>query len=348
LFPSRRERCRRLTPLLALLMVLTVSACTLTVSGRAVPTPEITGTVGPEGGTVGSPSDPAQVVVPKDSVRQPTSVIIQSTGAAPPSTLSDIALPIGQPVNISVAAPLPGAAVRLPLDPAELSFEGRTATVTNAFIAVFNETFEVWVPLPTTFDPATGQLVAQAPHFSFFRQYVVNPLSRGWTATKTGTEAITSLALGSINGMWEGLTGGRKREADCTTAVPGWTVTSALEEVEGCVVAQGETLLGRIENGFRVPLTMAVPSGTDLDLGPPAEAGENVDIVSLLLRPVRETSGQTLIDARSSYDFGLPKGDQTRSSYTLEMEPDLLALTFGAILTTLNWIPGVKAFIEVI
>jgi|GEM_PF-7128448 hypothetical protein len=30
------------------------------------------------------------------------------------------------------------------------------------------------------------------------------------------------------------------------------------------------------------------------------------------------------------------------------MQPDLLALTFGAILTTLNWIPAVKTFTEVI
>lgn len=174
----------------------------------------------------------------------------------------------------------------------------------NAFIAVFNETFKVWVPLPTHFDPTTGQLVAQAPHFSLFRQYVVNPLSRGWTATKTGTEAVTSLALGSITGVWESLIGGRKREADCATPVPGWTVSSPFEEVEGCVVSQSETLLGRIENGFRVPLTMAVPPGANLDLGPPAEAGENVDIVSLLLRPVRETSGQTLIDARGVQILG--------------------------------------------
>ena len=88
------------------------------------------------------------------------------------------AAPLGPAVVITPDRHLAATTIRFTIDPAALP-KGRPGqaapTIGNAFIAVLNEPTQTWLPLPTTYDAATHQLVAAAPHFSTFTDFVIKP-----------------------------------------------------------------------------------------------------------------------------------------------------------------------------
>ena len=84
--------------------------------------------------------------------------------------------------------------IRFTINPADLPKARpgqRPPTIGNAFIAVLNEPTHTWLPLRTAYDPATHQLMAVAPHFSAFTDWVTKP---GKALVHVGS-AVVSVAV---------------------------------------------------------------------------------------------------------------------------------------------------------
>jgi hypothetical protein len=168
------------------LLLPSIVACTDSTDEVTVPLGKHGGRVGP-GGTLG------ELDMPSGVVDGETTVTFRTGAPTTTATLTDLALPVGNPVAIlpvGILGPA-GAHVRLAFDPATdlPTVDGRRATLANAFIAVFSEELDVWIPLPTTYDAVTGQLVTKPPHYSWFSRQVVNPAKSFWSPNLTGVEA---------------------------------------------------------------------------------------------------------------------------------------------------------------
>ena len=180
--------------------------------------------VGAGGGTVG-PAGVARVEVPAGAVPDRTEITFR-TGTPGSQPSPGPAMALGDAVDITPAAGLASAYVRMPAVAEQdlPEHDGRRATRANEFIAVFNKTLEAWIPLETRFDASTGELVAAAPHFSWFRRYVVDPASSVWSTAVTGLQALggrvvqTATAAGSE--LWK-MVNGDQKHIDCTGQSPG-------------------------------------------------------------------------------------------------------------------------------
>jgi hypothetical protein len=86
---------------------------------------------------------------------------------------------LGPGIEIVPSHPIASGQIRIKFDPAKALPPGRGTrhgpTVRNVFIAVLDERLDVLVPLRTRYDASTGELVAHAPHFSWFQTLFVRP-----------------------------------------------------------------------------------------------------------------------------------------------------------------------------
>src|SRR5690349_3373678 len=142
-----RARCTLL--IVGLLAATTAVACSKDETEHA--------TVTAAGGRVGPGGRFGQLDVPAGAASGSVEVTFALDGSGEHGSPGGYAEPVGKAVSIKPAEPLAGAQVRLPFDQAKDLPAG--ATTTNVFIAVFNETLTAWIPLPTTYDAAAGQVV---------------------------------------------------------------------------------------------------------------------------------------------------------------------------------------------
>jgi len=151
----------------------------------------VTITVDRSGGRVGPGGPLGELDIARGFVDGEDKVTFSSVGPPSVPTATSLAVPIGYPVKIAPRQILRGPQVRLPLDPARdlPTAAGRRATTANAFISVLSEDRRRWIPLPTTYDAGTGQLVATATHFSWFVRQAVDPARSFWSPTTTGVQA---------------------------------------------------------------------------------------------------------------------------------------------------------------
>ncbi|MDL5158995.1 hypothetical protein [Actinomycetospora termitidis] len=296
--------------------------------------------VGPAGGRIGSASGPAQVDVPPGLATRPGSIRITATQPGPgigPGALADAAVALGPAVRIDPDVELGGASVRLPVDIGALpTANGRTATPANVFVAEFNEVFQAWVPLASTFDPATGQVVAKAPHFSWFQEYVVDPASREWTALKSGLDAVMDSAAYRV------FVNPDKKEIDCPPDDGRWDVRVPEPEVEACVATgpDGRPEL-RVENGLRYGAYLQLPRGAD------TAPVNGTKLVSLIVGAFHGPLDQQYVEGRGIVAFPLPRGAETRG-LSFPFEIDGVALTLSTVLAVLGWIPSARTYEEVL
>jgi hypothetical protein len=108
---------------------------------------------------------------------------------------------LGPAVVISPDRHLATSTIRFTINPAGLPKARpgqRPPTIGNAFIAVLNEPTQTWLPLPTTYDPATRQLTAVAPHFSTFTDWVTKP---GKVLLHVGSAAVSVVVKAGETGL---------------------------------------------------------------------------------------------------------------------------------------------------
>jgi len=296
----------------------------------------VTGRIGPAGGVVGNDDAIGQVRAGSGAVGSDVTVTVKPAGNVPDtSVLGSAAVAAGAAVDIAVSAPIADAKVRLPFDPAKQL--PAKATITNAFIAVYNPTYGVWVPLSTAYDAKTHQLEATAPHFSWFRAYVVNPLAKGWDAAVDGVKMMAGQAKDWISGetsaLWQ-IVNGEQQSLDCSRKSPDWTVTATASEISGCVMTDkpGGDATVHLRSTLRYPMIIVVPAlmrhaqwALDLD----AEA------LDWLIRALDGVNNWGYIPARGLGEAIVPASTVAGPATELKMrvEPDQLAMAINAVMT---------------
>ncbi len=128
------------------------------------------------GGVAAHEGTGARIVVPgHDGAR----VMFREVTDPPGADTMPFAERIGVPVDITPPADVTTAEVRLAFDPdRELpaaAAGGERPTIANTFIAVYDDHLRAWLPLETTFDDRSNEMVATTPHFSEFGLYSVLP-----------------------------------------------------------------------------------------------------------------------------------------------------------------------------
>ncbi|MCA0143896.1 hypothetical protein [Blastococcus sp. LR1] len=122
--------------------------------------------IGRSGGIAGEIGGP-RVEVPGGVAEAATITIDRKDMAPDLDSVEEFARLAAPVADITVSEELPGAVVRFPL-PEEV------ADPALAFLAVYGETEETWIPLPTVHDAEAREMVAEAPHFSRFGLFVLD------------------------------------------------------------------------------------------------------------------------------------------------------------------------------
>lgn len=318
-------------------------ASAVIMSGLTACDSHLGSSIGAKGGLVGDQSV-AQVSAPAGAVNHDVTVKIRPADSTPaPSGLDGVARALGSAVDVTTSGALPGAQVRLPYDSARdaVTVGGKTSSAANVFIAVYNPGLKVWVPLATTIDSVHHQLVAVAPHFSLFRKFVVDPISKVWDKAVTGLDALRRIIETSWRSIAD-IASPRQEKAECDAADPDHDVTATLPQLHGCVVSEGEEAELRLENRLLIPLDVNPAAG--VDVGPFTEEGKEDNIVLLLTRFLQSGSGLAVVGGRSATHVNLSPVTATEPQWAAAVRPDLLAIALDAILTTLAWIPSEKEF----
>lgn len=325
----------------ALLVIVLAAACTAAVPGN----PDAGTRIGPEGGTVDAPAGAGQLRVPRGTVSTPVQVWVSVASDPPRDAFDGRAFPIGKTIEVDHTGPIDGAQVRLPVDPAlfDRAAPNRAAAdQQDAFVAVFNDHLNMWIPLPTTLDAANSVLVANPPHLSKVSAFVTRA---GELARRAGHDIKAGLAVAweSIGDSVDGWFNGESKKPDCATTAADWKVQADEPNVNGCVVDRDGHLATRIGNDVRIPYDVALPRGYDVGFG---EYDLDVSLPSLLLKAMNRPLNTMVLPARGRGEFDLPNPAPARTS--LRMMPDQLGLALDVVLGMLNWIPGTKVFREVV
>lgn len=157
-------------------LVIIAAAGGWLVYNRLWPHPS-TESVETEGETIGNRSLGVQIQVPAGAPENTT--VRFSAGSSPAGTDPLYAAPAGDPVSVVPSAKSPdGTKVMLNFDLEKAAQRAGLAGAVdagNAFIAVFDETWWTWMPLPTTYDADRHTLTATPPHFSDVRAWFTKP-----------------------------------------------------------------------------------------------------------------------------------------------------------------------------
>jgi hypothetical protein len=280
-----------------------------------------------------------------------------SFGAAPEAANTPIeyASAVGPALNVVVDHPRPRCVVRFRFDPARdlppAKPDGTRPTTANAFIAIFSDALRMWVPLRTTFDSHTGELVAEAPHFSLFRKFVVNPgrTAMHWggkvvtvvaTTVTSGVEMVVEATKALLSVVAEDLTGTipDERKAACppdAEAVPTivTTVAGASNDIKACVVKdQGKRWL-RIQNGLGIPFDAYATGRLDIGLNEYDKRALD-DVLYLLFMAGDVAVKAKFVPALSSVEVGLPPDGDV--SGTVVLRANLLGVAADFVLGMLS------------
>lgn len=344
-------------------------------SGRDAPGVSEGYTVGPSGGTVGPDGGP-KVTVPIGALTEDTEVtVLQDSAEAPPprDLIVEYALEVGTPVDINFGDldEVPGALVQLPVDPALLpQVEGAPVAPELVFMATFSEELGTWLPLESTYDPTTGLLTAEAPHFSWFNTWVVDPVSdigrsvgraavTGGQAVLDGGRYVLEDAPIGVQAMWDAAASAARatsgavgrafgvlvQEADCSSASPDWTVTTSLPEVSGCVVVNpdGSGVL-RMTNRAWLAYVADTPDRFGLGL---TQYDLGSSTATLLSRLLHAPFGTNILPARGATESSLTA--ETMASLAADgrnidvgLRPDYEGLLIDAALVALVLYPPAR------
>jgi hypothetical protein len=221
-----------------------------------------------------------------------TKVAVQTGPARAAAPLAG-AVPLGPSVQITPDRHLPASTIRFAFRPAQLpsARPGQQApTIGNAFIAVLNAPTHTWLPLPTTYDAAAGQLVAVAPHFSKYAAWAYTPGpilvhvgktvihvviqvgEAGLKAAESEAEAVWHQVQPEFGGLSRTLPADQRITAACAGNDPAQPAdqryqTAGGGSVRSCVVDPGgdtsaPALL--LENDFGFPVDLFPQAGAKL------------------------------------------------------------------------------------
>ncbi|THG30778.1 hypothetical protein [Naasia lichenicola] len=341
-----RARRRPIVLIAATVVVLLVITAIVYIAVRPHERSE-TWTVGAAGGVFG---DDVQVTVPAAALTVDTTLEIVSNSDQGPddATASDYAVPLSSPYEITFEgqSEVDGATVSVPLDADELpTIDGVQTTTADAFLAVYNGQLETWIPIPTTYDAATRRLVAEAPHFSPFQKYVVNPV-------KAAAGAVADIASTGGRALWSSVAktfGFKAEEADCSKQDDSWTVSVSNSHFDACMVPAGDDYQLRMDNDIFLRYIVDPPDGygigpNDYDLG--------LDTASLLSRLISATQDKSVLPSRGRAQLSISADEASRiengDDETVYLTPDVLGLILDAGLVALSVWPVAKQSVQVI
>ncbi|WP_371652884.1 MULTISPECIES: hypothetical protein [unclassified Streptomyces] len=272
-----------------------------------------------------------------------------SEDSEPPKTLSDIASPLSEAVEITPNRPISHAKVVIRIDPADLSSnKSLKATPDNAFIAIFDPIYKIWAPLPTTHSADSRELSAEAPHFSIFRAFFVKPsFAPWWTEHISGLAALvhdTLVKAGTgILAAGYSMLNGEQEEIDCSSASNKWKIESKVSEVRGCVSSNDAAPQVHLRSSLRYALISS--SATH----PSASYDPDDGLLDNLSRILNARIGLVYIPARGTADSALfPVADSDAKHESLSLKSDYLAFALRAIFGTLAFVPSSGKFLELI
>lgn len=324
--------------------------------------------VSPAGGVV-RVSDGVRVKVAAGALRGTT--IRDETIPAAPAYPADAAAPVGHAVEIVPSGPLPASTILMSFNPATdlpRAKPGVAApTAGNAFIAVLDKQKGTWVPLATTYDAATHQLAAVAPHFTGFQTFVMKPgkyvfhtvagaVSVVVKAGESGLSAAESLAEGVWDqykpefgtGLRRSLPADEEIDNTCSGSDPGlpWDTSYGIYvnndnmKVRSCVVDEGAqpdepSLL--MENDYGFPVDV-IPQEKGATL-PALSVGDHPD--QDLVAALNSAIGFGYIPGPGVTRIRFPEGPPP--TFAVSARADWLGLATDIIMTSAAIIPGFEA-----
>jgi hypothetical protein len=253
---------------------------------------------------------------------------------------------IGPAYRLGVATEPRSAVISFRVNPAKLAAAVGVpdATTAGLYIQVFEPSLGSWIPLASTYHPASQTVTATAPHLSL--------LSLTWTEIKCAVTCPAKL-LAKIIDKFTGAIVANIKDAfppkqdpdQCTAkADKQWSVQSSIAKLSGCVIDSGTAPEAEVENPMLLPVTIRQPSGAPRAelIGQPYLTGKHLALSALVTGLMDWASGATLIGPR---DYGaLPLQDLTSvPQLVMATQPDALALVMDVIQGVLFALPGEKS-----
>jgi len=303
--------------------------------------------IGSAGGEARSPDHAIRIQIPPGTLPEGSRIEFTTGRETAPAALAEGIDPLADPVDVRSAEKPTGAEVRIAFNPQsdlpEPESDTPAATTENAFIAVYDNQLEQWVPLATNFDSTTNELVAGAPYFAPYQTFVVKP----GRLNRAGTEIVSDVTTSGVEafGMFmaerfrQGVLdiAGETSEAeriDCSSYAPDWTVGS-FRLGSACVTqdAAGAVQL-QIQNNSSLQLVAAPPAGLNIaELPGDAPSG---DIYYALSNFIQGTRGAAVLKGPGSKSIGIP-GNPT--SLTVPLTADWLGVALDIISAADLFIP---------
>jgi hypothetical protein len=337
--PRARRRSAAIVMVGLVCSALLASGCSFIDRGPAVTEK----TIGSSGGDLASSSGKVTVSVPSGSTSSDVHLKVSEGGDGPSASPQDpviaLAVPVGDPVQVTTTGDVPGTKVEFAFNPAsDLKVRDATATVQNAFIAIYNDALGTWVPLQTTYDASSHRLVATAPHFSWLQKYVLDPIKTGYTKVETGVDAL-------IARMMDNYVGPERETISCPNATDEWTATANDDAITACVepgTGGGPALL-RIQNNLLLGYAARPPGGLGIGFSNYDATGN--ELGPLIMRGLYGLTGALEVPAWGAGEISIP-ATYSGTGFVVPLHPDGLGLAIDTIITLLGWIPEFKSFKE--
>ena len=252
---------------------------------------------------------------------------------------------VGPAYQFAVATEPRSAVISFKVDPGKLAAAVGVpgATPAGLFIQIFEPALGSWIPLRSTYRPASQTVTATAPHLSL--------VSLTWTVLKCAVTCPAELLAKLVKRFTSDIVTDikasfppKQNHDQCTSeADKQWSVGSTIKQLSGCVIDSGHPPQAQVENPLLLPMTIRQPSGAPhADLTQQPYLGKVPELSSLITGLMDWASGATLIGPR---DYAvLPLQDLTGvPRLTMLTQPDALALVMDVGQGVLFALPNAKS-----
>jgi hypothetical protein len=261
---------------------------------------------------------------------------------------------VGPAYDFTVGKEPSSALITFQVDPGKLaaSVGVKGASPTGLFIQVYEPDLRSWVPLESTYHPASHTVTATAPHLSLVTlswmdvSCILGPAACAAVLFQQDLKHFASAVVSNVKDVFKG----QDKDEDCQTkADPAWKVHSSLKQLSGCLISSTSPAVVHVRNPLLLPMVVRQPPGAPhatIELQP-YMLDHNPELSTFLTEVINWATDATVIAPRS-YAVVPVQDLSTIGSLTMATQPDALALAMDFALSILFVLPGEKGEDEVI
>jgi len=251
---------------------------------------------------------------------------------------------IGPAYDFAVAREPSSAVISFKVDPGRLPAAVGVAHATPAglYIQVYEPALATWIPLRSTYHPASHTVTATAPHLSL-AGLVWSDLTCAVTCpAKFIAKLVKRLGSDVVSNLKQAWSPKQEPDECPGKADKNWAVRSTIKHLSGCVIDAPAPVV-QVENPLLLPMAIRQPLGAPHSSlsQQPSIAGGHPELTSLVTGLINWATDATVIPPRS---YGVvPLQDLSGvGSLTMSTQPDALGLVMDVIVSVLFALPGEK------